>query len=199
VASPEIVSRKRGPSVKHSLTAEFRTSNAFANHAGCPAGLGGTARPKWQRHLVTWVLLAEGGVSVRAKFTSERISRFVARFVKRRTVAGLTFGGLCRPAAIGDRCFVGTTCILRGLHASRHWTPCRDATTGLPVHHHRHCSRHLLSATPWAEVISLYRSVSLLASPLAPYLDQCGIRFLGFKQMPVPVSAMYGDACTVPS
>jgi hypothetical protein len=59
VASPEIVSQA-GPSVKHSLTAEFRTNDEFANHASCPISTDGTARPKW-RPPTTWDLLAEGG------------------------------------------------------------------------------------------------------------------------------------------
>jgi hypothetical protein len=150
VASPEIVSRKRGPSVKHSLTAEFPYQQCLcqSRELSCRTRWHGKAEVATPPGDVGFVGGRWGVGTVQSSFVT--YFTFVARFVKRRMLPGLTFGGLCRPAAIGDRFFVGTTCICA---ASCQQALDPDAATQrleLPVHHHRHCSRHLL-ATPWAE------------------------------------------------
>jgi hypothetical protein len=183
-ASPEIVSQA-GPSVKHSVTAEFRTNDEFANHVSCP-----TAGLEWhgKAEVATppgdvGFAKAEGGVSVhvpvlRNVFHDLSLHGSLAGGL----LQSLTFGGLCRPAAISDRFFCGGPVHLRGFMPAGIGPRAATATGGGAGG----ASSSSLQSSPAGDALGgdfFYTATamaSVVPSPLAPYLDPYGIRFLGF-------------------
>jgi hypothetical protein len=179
-ASPEVVSQA-GPSVKHSVTAEFRTNDAFADHASCP-----TAGVEWHgtAELATppgdvGFVKAQGGVSVHVPVNLTMLQQhdvslhgaFSTGFLK-----NLSFGGLCRPAAISDRFFCGGPVNLRGFMPAGIGP---RAATGA-------ANSGGTGSSPGGDALGgdfFYTATamaSVVPSPLAAFLDPYGIRFLAF-------------------
>lgn len=194
VASPEIVSQS-GPSVKHSLTAEFRTNTAFTDHASCP-----TAGVEWHGRAEVATppgdvgfIKCQGGLSLHVP-----VARNLFHDVSLHgSLAGgllqsLTFGGLCRPASISDRFFCGGPVTLRGFMPAG-IGPRAGLARGKQ-------SVQSLQSSPGGDALGgdfFYTATamaSVVPSPLAPYLDPYGIRFLGF----VNAGTCIGNVQTTP-
>jgi len=111
-ASPEVVSQA-GPSVKHSIAAEFRTNGHYLDHPFNPtAGFHVHAKAE----LATppgdvGFAKCQAGTAMHMPLTSSITLHGVLNM---GYLKSLLFGGLCRPATLSDRYYVGGPLHLRG-------------------------------------------------------------------------------------
>ncbi|EEC45060.1 predicted protein [Phaeodactylum tricornutum CCAP 1055/1] len=111
-ASPEVVSQA-GPSLKHSILAEFRSNGELLDHPYSPTGgveMHGSAEVAVPPGSVGFVRCNGGfGIHMPLLQSLSVHSIFNAGYLK-----ALSFGGLCRPPTLSDRYYVGGPLRFRG-------------------------------------------------------------------------------------
>jgi outer membrane protein assembly factor BamA len=111
-ASPEVVSQA-GPSLKHSILAEFRSNGELLDHPYSPTGgveMHGSAEVAVPPGSVGFVRCNGGfGIHMPLLESLSVHSIFNAGYLK-----ALSFGGLCRPPTLSDRYYLGGPLRFRG-------------------------------------------------------------------------------------
>jgi outer membrane protein assembly factor BamA len=180
-ASPEIVSQA-GPDVKHSLAVEFRTNDTFLDHASNPTAgveLHGKAELATPPGDVGF-LKCHGGLSMHLPVLDAHDISLHGSLTG-GLLQSLSFGGLCRPAGISDRFFMGGPVNLRGFMPAG-IGPRATAPKG--------------SCSPGGDALggdffySATAMASAVPSPIASLLDPLGIRLLAFCNVGTCVGAI---------